>query len=133
MATKKRREQQPSAKILVIDDEALLRVMMCDALEAAGYKVVVAPTGDEGLKLAKLERPDCILLDIMMPGMDGYQTCLALKADPDLAHIPVLLTSATSDLRVIDQAERVGALTVLPKPVPMEQLQHAVTMALITT
>ena len=131
MATKKR-GQQPAAKILIVDDEALLRVMMCDALEAAGHKVVAASSGDEGLRLAKLERPDCILLDIMMPGMDGYETCSALKADPDLAHIPVLLTSATSDLRVIDQAERVGALTVLPKPVPMEQLQHAVSMALIS-
>jgi CheY-like chemotaxis protein len=128
----KRRGRQPSAKILVVDDEALLRMMMCDALEAAGYRVVVAPSGDEGLKLARLERPDCILLDIMMPGMDGYDTCSAIKADPDLAHIPVLLTSATSDLRVIDQADRVGALTVLPKPVPVEQLQHAVSMALIS-
>ena len=131
MATKGRGQQQ-STKILVIDDEALLRAMMCDALEAAGHKVVVARTGDEGLKLAKLERPDCILLDIMMPGMDGYETCLALKADPELAHIPVLMTSATSDLRVIDQAEHVGAFTVLPKPVPMEQLQHAVALALIS-
>ena len=127
----KGRGQQHSTKILVIDDEALLRAMMCDALEAAGHKVVVAASGDEGLKLAKLERPDCILLDIMMPGMDGYETCLALKADPELVPIPVLMTSATSDLRVIDQAERVGALSVLPKPIPAEQLQHAVALALI--
>jgi CheY-like chemotaxis protein len=131
MATK-RRGQQRSTKILIIDDEALLRTMMCDALEAAGHKVVMAASGDEGLKLAKLERPDCILLDVMMPGMDGYETCLALKADPELAHIPVLMSSATSDLRVIDQAERVGALSVLPKPIPVEQLQHAVSLALIS-
>jgi two-component system, sensor histidine kinase and response regulator len=131
MATKGR-GQKRSAKILVIDDEALLRAMMCDALEAAGHKVVVASSGDEGLTLAKLERPDCIILDIMMPGRDGYETCLALKADPELAHIPVLMSSATTDLRVIDQAERVGALSVLPKPVPMEQLQHAVSLALIS-
>ena len=129
MATKKRGARR-TTKILVIDDEALLRAMMSDALEAAGHTVVVAESGDEGLKLAKLERPDCILLDIMMPGMDGYETCLALKEDPELAHIPVLLTSATSDLRVIDQAERVGALSVLPKPVPMEQLQLTVALAL---
>jgi CheY-like chemotaxis protein len=64
--------------------------------------------------------------------MDGYETCLALKADPELAHIPVLMASATSDLRVIDQAERVGALSVLPKPIPVEQLQHAVSLALIS-
>jgi len=83
MATK-RRGQQRSTKILIIDDEALLRTMMCDALEAAGHKVVMAASGDEGLKLAKLERPDCILLDIMMLGMDGYETCLAIKAERDV-------------------------------------------------
>jgi CheY-like chemotaxis protein len=127
-----RRGQQHSTKILVIDDEALLRAMMCDVLEAAGHKVVVAASGDEGLILAKLEQPDCILLDILMPGMDGYESCLALKADPELAHFPVLMASATSDLRVIDQAERVGALSVLPKPIPVEQLQHAVALALIS-
>src|SRR5512136_2475332 len=100
------------AKILVIDDEALIRTIMCDMLEGTGYEVVVASSGKEGLQKAKVERPDCILLDIMMPDMDGYETCSALKADPDLAHIPVLLASASSDVRVVDQAERVGALNV---------------------
>jgi CheY-like chemotaxis protein len=124
------RGQQPARKILVVDDEALLRAMMSDGLEAAGHRVVVAATGEEGLRLAKAERPDCILLDIMMPGIDGFETCAAIKADPDLAHIPVLLTSATTDLRVVDRAEQVGASTVLPKPVPIEELQHAVALAL---
>jgi CheY-like chemotaxis protein len=117
-------------KILVIDDETLIRTIMCDMLEGAGYEVVVAPSGEEGLRLAKAERPDCVLLDIMMPGMDGYETCSALKADPDLAHIPVLLASASSDVRIIDQAERVGAFNVLQKPFRFEQLQHVVALAL---
>jgi len=118
------------AKILVIDDEALIRTIMCDMLEGTGYNVVVAPSGEEGLQTAKLERPDCILLDIMMPGMDGYETCSALKADPELAQIPVLLTSASSDVRIVDRAEHVGAITVLQKPFRFEQLQHAVALAL---
>ena len=118
------------AKILVIDDEALIRTIMCDMLEGTGYKVVVASSGREGLQKAKVERPDCILLDIMMPDMDGYETCSALKADLDLAHIPVLLASASSDVRVVDQAERVGAFNVLQKPFRLEQLQHAVALAL---
>jgi CheY-like chemotaxis protein len=122
--------QQPIRKILIVDDEALLRTMMSDGLKAAGHQVVVATTGEEGLRLAKAEKPDCILLDVMMPGMDGYETCAAIKADPDLARIPVLLTSATTDLRVVDRAEQVGASTVLPKPVPIEELQHAVALAI---
>lgn len=118
------------AKILVVDDEALLRAMLRDALEEAGYAVVVAENGRDGIASAKADRPDCILLDVMMPGLDGYQTCAAIKADPDLADIPVLLISATTDLRVIDRAEQVGAAEVLPKPVPMEQLQQALAIAL---
>jgi len=118
------------ARVLVVDDEALLRAIMQDGLEAAGHQVMVADSGRIALEIAKLDRPDCILLDIMMPGMDGYETCAAIKADPDLAPIPIILVSATTDLRVVDRAEQVGAAGVLPKPVPFEQLQHAVSLAL---
>jgi CheY-like chemotaxis protein len=117
-------------KVLVVDDEFLLRSMLKDALEEAGYTVALAENGQAALARAKAESPDCILLDIMMPGMDGYETCVALKADPELAAIPVLLVSATADLRVIDRAEQVGATTVLPKPVPIEQLEQALILAL---
>jgi len=121
--------KQPSGKILVVDDEALLRTMMCDGLQAAGHTVVAASSGEEALLAAKAERPACILLDIMMPDLDGYDTCAALKADPETASIPVILISATTDVRVVDRAENVGATAVLPKPIPMEQLQHAVALA----
>ena len=117
-------------KVLVVDDEFLLRTMLKDALEEAGYTVVLAENGQAALARAKAESPDCILLDIMMPGLDGYETCAALKADPALAAIPVILVSATTDLRVIDRAERVGATAVLPKPVPIEQLAQTLILAL---
>ncbi len=117
-------------KVLVVDDELFLRIMLRDALEEAGYTVVLAEDGQAALARAKAESPDCILLDIMMPGLDGYETCAALKAEPSLAAIPVLLISATTDLRVIDRAEQVGATTVLPKPVPIEQLEQALILAL---
>jgi len=117
-------------KVLVVDDELFLRIMLRDALEEAGYTVVLAEDGQAALARAKAESPDCILLDIMMPGLDGYETCAALKAEPNLAAIPVLLISATTDLRVIDRAEQVGATTVLPKPVPIEQLEQALILAL---
>ncbi len=118
------------AKILVVDDESLLRAMLGDALEEAGHTVVLAEGGRTALARAKVDRPDCILLDVMMPDLDGYETCVALKADPDLAAIPVILISATTDLRVVDRAEQVGAVEVLPKPVPLPQLKQAVTLAL---
>ena len=118
------------SKVMVVDDEFLLRNMLKDALEDAGHTVVLAENGQTALARAKAKVPDCILLDIMMPGLDGYETCAALKADPQLAAIPVILISATTDLRVIDRAEQVGATTVLPKPVPIEQLEQALILAL---
>ena len=130
-AMQKKPTQERAARILVVDDERLLRTMMSDGLIAAGHEVLTAASGEEAIPLAKRERPDCILLDILMPGLDGYETCTALKADPDTARIPILLVSATTDLRVIDQAEKVGATSVLPKPVPLEELQHAVALALL--
>ena len=120
------------AKILVVDDETLLRTILSDALESAGHTVTVAEDGKSALAVARDDPPDCILLDIMMPGLDGYQTCEALKADPAMGRIPVLLVSATTDLRVVDRAEKVGASGVLPTPVPPEELQHAVALALAT-
>jgi CheY-like chemotaxis protein len=104
--------------------------MMCDGLEAMGHTATAAASGAEALRLAKVNRPDCVLLDIMMPDLDGYETCTAFKADPELATIPILLISATTDVQVVDKAERAGAAAVLPKPIPMPELQHAVTLAL---
>jgi CheY-like chemotaxis protein len=118
------------SKIMVVDHEVLLRSMLKDALEEAGHTVVLAENGQAALARAKSDLPDCILLDIMMPGLDGYETCAALKANPQLAATPVILISATTDLRVIDRAEQVGATTVLPKPVPFEQLEQALILAL---
>jgi CheY-like chemotaxis protein len=117
------------AKVLVVDDEPLLRTMLADGLEEAGHLVVTGDSGAAAIDLARRERPDCILLDIVMPGQDGFETCRALKRDAALARIPVFLVSATTDVRAVDQAEAVGAVGVLCKPVPVERLQHAVAMA----
>jgi len=125
--------QPTSSRILVVDDEALVRNMMCDGLAAAGYAVSAASSGEEAMTLVQAERPACILLDIMMPDLDGYDTCAALKADPKTASIPVLLVSATTDGRVTVHAKRVGAGAVLRKPVRMDELRRAITQALGTS
>lgn len=118
------------AKVLVVDDEPLQRRMLKDALEKAGHVVIVAETGRATIDRAMTESPDCILLDVMMPGWDGYETCAQLKANPVLIGIPVLFISATTDLRVVDRAERLGAVGVLPKPVPTPELLQAVALAI---
>ena len=128
--TDTRKVQPMSSKILVVDDEALVRNMMCDGLAAAGHVALAASSGEEALQTVQTERPACILMDIMMPDLDGYDTCAALKADPQTAAIPVLLVSATTDARVMEQAKQVGATTVLRKPVRLDELRRAITQAL---
>lgn len=123
-------EKGQRAKVLVVDDETLVRTMMCDGLQAIGYSPLAASSGEEALRTVKTERPACVLLDIMMPDLDGYDTCAALKADASTASMPVLLVSATTDARVMEQAEKVGATTVLRKPVRMDELQRAIVRAL---
>ena len=116
-----------SPTILVVDDDALVRSLLRDGLAAAGHTVLAASSGEEALQVAHAERPACILMDLMMPDLDGYDTCAALKADSKTASIPVLLVSATTDARVADQAKRVGAAAVLRKPVRMDELRRAIT------
>ena len=84
--------------VLVIDDEADIRLLARVGLTAGGFTVVVADGGDQGLRLASDEQPDVILLDVMMPAMDGYATLAALRADPATAAIPVLFLTAKAQI-----------------------------------
>ncbi len=82
-------------KILVIDDEPNIRKLAKANLTARGFQVLVAADGEEGLKLAQLERPNLILLDLRMPGMSGWDVLMALKADRKLQKIQVIIMTAT--------------------------------------
>jgi CheY-like chemotaxis protein len=123
-------ERSHPVKVLVVDDEALVRTMMCDGLQAIGYTPLSASSGEEALQSVKAERPACVLLDIMMPDLDGYDTCAALKADAGTSSMPVVLVSATTDARVVERAEKVGAAAVLRKPVRLDELQRTIVRAL---
>lgn len=123
-------ERSQPVKVLVVDDETLVRTMMCDGLQAIGYTPLAASSGEEALQTVRAERPACVLLDIMMPDLDGYDTCAAIKADAGTASLPVLLVSATTDARVMQHAERVGAAAVLRKPVRMDELRRAIARAI---
>ena len=106
-----------SQTVLIVDDEEDIRELARISLErVGGLHVIAASSGEQGLELAKSEQPDAILLDAMMPGMDGPATLERLKADPDTAAIPVVfLTGSVQDV----ERERfmgLGALGLLPKP-----------------
>jgi two-component system, OmpR family, alkaline phosphatase synthesis response regulator PhoP len=84
-------------KILVVDDEPDIVEMIKVALESASYRVITAFNGNECLEKAKKERPDAIVLDIMMPEKDGFATCKELKGDPQTQEIPVLILTAVGE------------------------------------
>jgi CheY-like chemotaxis protein len=111
-----------SRKILLVDDEDDIREVAQMSLEmTAGWEVVTAASGPEALRLAAEEKPDAILLDVMMPGMDGPATARALRASEDTAGIPIILLTAKvqpADRRRFDD---LGVAGVLAKPFdPME-------------
>jgi PAS domain S-box-containing protein len=108
-----------SGVLLVIDDDETVRELLTIYLSKIGYHVVTASDGQEGLKLAKKLRPDTITLDVMMPDMDGWQVLSKLKADPDLAHIPVIMLTMTDDQNI---GYSLGAAEFLNKPISRSQL-----------
>ena len=109
--------------ILVIDDDELVSRTLQRALKVYGYQVMVAHSGTEGLQLARRHQPDLFVLDIMMPGADGYQVCRQIRGDPLLSDLPVLFLTAR--LKDEDKIEgfRAGADDYLTKPFNMEELQ----------
>lgn len=113
-----------TAQVLIVDDEALMRAILRDILEESGYGVLEAGSGPEALQLVRQARPDAVLLDIVMPGMDGFATCAALRRLPEGEHLPVLMITALEDAAMIDRAYAVGATDYLPKPVNGLLLRH---------
>jgi len=104
-------------KVLVVDDEDDIRVVARLSLAAIGrMDVVEARSGTEALELAARERPDVVLLDVMMPRMDGPMTLQALRADPRTADIPVVFLTAKALPKELSHLRDMGALAVLTKP-----------------
>jgi two-component system, OmpR family, alkaline phosphatase synthesis response regulator PhoP len=103
-------------KTLVIDDEAPIRLLCRVNLEAEGIEVLEAAEGESGLELAKKERPDAILLDVMMPGLDGWNVAERLLADEDTREIPIIFLTARADLRDRVRGLDVGGLDYVTKP-----------------
>ncbi|MEX2283235.1 MAG: response regulator [Gemmatimonadota bacterium] len=109
--------------VLVIDDDADSRVLMTQMLQDAGYEVIAANAGIQGLRMAREFRPRAILLDLMMPGMSGFDVLKELKADADLCHIPVVVVSIVAR----DYAGGLlGAVELVEKPLNREELITAV-------
>jgi DNA-binding response OmpR family regulator len=103
-------------RVLVIDDEAPIRLLCRVNLEAEGMAVLEAPDGAGGLEVARSERPDVILLDVMMPGLDGWNVAEELLEDPGTASIPIVFLTARADLRDRARGMDVGGIDYITKP-----------------
>ncbi len=114
-------DREVSPTVLVIDDDPLSRALLRDSLDA-DFAILEAADGPEGLVQARQWTPDLILLDVLMPGLDGYATAERLKADPATAAIPVLFLTSSRDRGLDHKAYACGVLACLPKPVRREAL-----------
>ncbi|MCA8971008.1 MAG: response regulator [Planctomycetes bacterium] len=108
--------------ILIIEDEKLIIVSTQMVLEAVGYRVESAMNGEDGIKTAKEVKPDLILLDIMMPGIDGWETLTRLKRDPDLTNVPVIIFTAREHARGHQKSNDMGAAGYFRKPFEPDEL-----------
>jgi len=118
-------------KVLVVDDEELLVEMMRLRLEANGYEVIAAYDGKQGLDLARKEKPNIIILDIMLPKMDGYKVCRMLKFDAEYKDIPIILSTARGQDSDKDLGKEVGANAYITKPFEPEELLSIIEKLLI--
>jgi len=106
-----------SARILVVDDIPLNVKLLAEWLEHENYAVDTAADGFEALAKITAERPDIVLLDVMMPGLDGFATCRRIKADPAIAHIPVVIVTALDDVDDLVKGFEAGADDFLIRPI----------------
>ena len=120
----------PSARILAVDDDAMNRDMLLRRLEKLGYDVTEAATGREALAKVKEGNFDLILLDILMPDLDGFQTLEYIKADPRLKHIPVIMLTALDDVDSTVRCIEAGAEDYVPKPFNPVILRARITASL---
>ena len=116
--------------VLIIDDQPFFINMQQTILKQQGYQVLSSTSGPEGLKLAKKHKPDLILLDIEMPGMDGFAVCQQLRKDEELRQIPVIILTGTQDLKLNEKAFKAGADITVLKSISGERLINMVRIAL---
>ena len=114
--------QTDKMKILVVDDIPANMNLLRNTLEPQGYQIFWAPNGEVAIDIAKRNHPDLILLDVLMPGIDGYETCLRLKEEASTTHIPVIFVTAKDETADMVKGFRVGGVDYITKPFKDEEV-----------
>lgn len=129
------RKKTGGAKILVVDNDRYVSEFMNIILSQSGYEVVTAQDGFEGIDKAEKEKPDLILLDFMMPNMDGLTTLASLKNSKETADIPVIMVTASDDRKNVIRAKESGASDYVVKPIDkallLERIDSILKMAAV--
>src|SRR2546425_877934 len=125
-----RQKARPSIDVLIAEDDAITRLTLRQLLEAEGYRCAEAQDGEEAVQIARQCPPRLILLDVMMPGLDGFHAARQIRADPGTHGVPVLFLTARDDRTARAAARHAGCEVMLTKPFDYDGLLDVVSTAL---
>lgn len=114
------------SKVVFCEDDPMIQALIRAALRTASHEILIAADGTEGLELIRREQPSVVFTDVSMPGIDGYQMAAQLRADPLTAHIPIVFMTALVQRSQLEEAQRLGATSVLTKPFSMSELRQRI-------
>jgi DNA-binding response OmpR family regulator len=117
-------------RVLVVDDESDTLNLMRTILDIGGFAPIITLNSLDALTLAEVEKPDVVLLDIMMPNLDGFALCKLMRAHPATKHLPIVFVTAYSALDLQDRKVEAGADLILHKPLSMDSLIRTIHSAL---
>ncbi len=109
--------ENPGGLVLIVDDDAAMRLLLRASIERGGFDVVEASGGEEAVGLFTRNKPDAVLLDVVMPGLDGFETCAILRSHPAGKHVPILMVTGVDDVDSVSRAYEVGATDFVSKPI----------------
>ena len=116
--------------VLVVDDSPETLGFLTEAMEAAGVTVLVARNGETGINIARQVVPDIILMDAVMPGLDGFETCIRLKKTPEVAHVPIIFMTGLTETEHVVHALESGGVDYLTKPINIDELRARIRVHL---
>jgi DNA-binding NtrC family response regulator len=116
------KKEETSAEILIVDDVPANLRILSDALEPEGYQILAAPSGEVALQIVKRAMPDLIILDVLMPGIDGFETCRKLKESESTRNIPVIFVTAKGETQDVVEGFRTGGVDYITKPFEKEEV-----------
>ncbi len=117
-----------SKQIMVVDDEEIIRDMLCSFLQKEGYKTVAMNTGENAISYAEKNKPDLVLLDIKMPGLNGFETCYILNLIPPISpRTGVMIISGYASPGNVEESLNKGAIDVIKKPFDLDDVRYRIS------